>query len=373
MQIAINVRSILKAHNTGIGRYTTNLLESLVRVDPNNHYVMYASKKPFDFHKRFPRFKARNLSSCVDWRALGPERKLRSVDVYHVPHPDMIEPMPKARVVVTVHDFVYKAFSQGHTEQTLALTDAQMKSFLPFVDKIICCSESTRRDLHRYFEVDLRKSCVVYQGVDKAVFYPLQDGQKSSALAALRALGVKKPYVLFVGTIEPRKNLKGLLEAFALVRKEGYFNGDLVVAGMKGWKSENLRQDLDYLGITEEVIFTGFVSDEDLRNLYNCCELFVFPSFYEGFGYPILEAMVCGAVVVSSNAASCPEVAGDAAVLIDPQSSRQIADAIISVITNPDLKERLRQKSLLKAQDFSFEKNARETLAVYQDVMEQTR
>lgn len=374
MRVAINVRSILKSLHTGIGRYTANLVQSLVNIDSKNQYVMYAPKKFFDFHKRFPKFKAKNLSCCPDWNLRGPARKLSGIDIYHVPHPDMIEPMPNARVVVTVHDFVYKAFSQGHTEQTLALTDAQMKSFLPFVDRIICCSENTRRDLHRFFEIDSKKTCVVYQGVDKNIFFPLKDHEKVVSSLVLKDLGVRRPYILFVGTIEPRKNLKRLLDAFALIKSEGNFNGDLVVVGMKGWKSDDINPHINNLGIAGNVIFTGFVSDSDLRCLYNECEVFVFPSFYEGFGYPILEAMCCGAAVVSSGAASCSEVAGEAAVLIeDPSSVRQIVDAIMTVIGNPDFKRVLRKKSLVNAQNFSFEKNARETLAVYYEVMEQSR
>ena len=140
--------------------------------------------------------------------------------------------------------------------------------------------------------------------------------------ASLRNLGIDKPYVLYVGTIEPRKNLTGLLESFALLKSRKVFQGQLVVVGMKGWMVENTGELIKKLGIGQDVIFTGFVSDEQLRQLYNMAELFVFPSFYEGFGFPILEAFCCGVPVISSNTSSCGEIAADAALTIEPQDSQ---------------------------------------------------
>lgn len=225
MQIAINVRSILKAQNTGIGRYTANLVQNLVRVDPENQYVMYVTKKLLDFRKKCPRFRAKNLSCCVDWNSRGPVKKLTSADIYHVPHPDMIERMPRVKVVVTVHDFVYKAFAQGHTDETLALTDAQMKSFLPFVDKIICCSRHTQMDLHRFFDVDLNKTCVVYQGVDKTIFFPLQDEDKASVIGALKIWAFINPIFFLSEPSSRAKISKAYWRRLRLLRKRESFQG----------------------------------------------------------------------------------------------------------------------------------------------------
>lgn len=367
MHIAINCRSFLSRHYTGIGRYAFNLVRSLTEIDENNRYSLYAAKGLFDFKRKIPRIRAKNFTVKVDRFKQGPQRILNGVDIYHAPSPELIR-MSRAKIVVTVHDVICKAFPQGHTQQTLSLTDQQFASFLPAAARIICSSENTRRDLHKYFAVKSEKSCVIYQGIDHKVFYPCGPRELEQARQTLRVKGIEEPFILFVGTIEPRKNLKGLMEAFARLKNAKKFTGRLVVVGMMGWESGDLAGYIEKLDIKQDVIFSGYLTNDDLRSFYNLAEVFVFPSFYEGFGYPILEAFSCGAAVVASNASSCPELAGDAALLIDPNSPEDIAKAIEKVLGDSCLKDELKKKGLKRAETFDNLKTARETLRVYEEV-----
>ncbi len=361
MRIAINCRSILLSQRTGIGRYTYHLLDNLGQIDHTNEYILHAPKRLFDFKRRLPDFsRYNNFKNRIDCFHRG----IGKSDIYHLPCPDVIGPH-SGKLIVTIHDLIYKTCPQSHTPQAIEATEKYMQAILGLADKIICVSENTRRDLHSFCDYPLEKSCVVNNGVDHHLFFPLSGQEHLHAGSQLKALGMIKPYVLYVGTIEPRKNLTGLLESFALLKSKKVFHGQLVVAGMKGWMTESIGGLIKQLDIQRDVIFTGFVSDGQLRLLYNRAEVFVFPSFYEGFGFPILEAFCCGAAVIASQTSSCAEIASDAALTIDPKDTKAMAQAMEQVLTDKTLKESLRQAGLKRAQNFSFLAMARQTLNVY--------
>lgn len=362
IRIAINCRSILSPQRTGIGRYTYHLLDNLGKIDHSNEYILHAPKRLFDFKRRVPDFfRYKNFKSRIDYFHGG----IGKSDIYHLPCPDLIRPY-SGKLIVTIHDIIYKTYPQAHNPQTIELTEKYMQAIALKADKIICISENTRQDLHAFFNLPFEKTCVVYNGVDHALFYPLSQEERLNPERELHGLGINKPFILYVGTIEPRKNLAGLLESFARLKSKKVFGGQLVVAGMKGWMVENVSALIKQLDIQADVIFTGYVSDGKLRLLYNMAEVFVFPSFYEGFGFPILEAFCCGAAVISSRNASCVEIASDAALLIDPKDTKTIAQAMEQVLTDKTLKESLRQAGLKRAKDFSFLTTAQNTLDVYQ-------
>lgn len=369
MHIAINCRSFSKQQFTGIGRYTSSLIESLSQIDAANRYSLYTTRGWARVRSKIAREGGRNFSVRFDWLKRGMARTLKSVDVYHAPGPE-ISPDLGAKLVVTVHDVIYKTYPQGHTQETLALSDAQFRFLTSRASRIICSSSSTLSDVQKYFPETAGKACYIYQGVDKNIFYPLAGEKREAARGAIRQKGIDGPFILFVGTIEPRKNLKGLLEAYAQLKQKKLFGGKLVVVGMAGWKSEDLPQWVEQLGIKQDVLFLGFVHDEELRALYNLAEVFVFPAFYEGFGYPILEAFNCGAAVVTSDVSSCPELAGSAALTVSPESPGKIAEAVAKIIHDGTLKNILRQRALRRAQEFDNLKTAQKTLAVYQEAYE---
>ena len=365
MRIAINCRSILLSQRTGIGRYTYHLLDSLGQIDHVNEYVLHAPKRLFDFKRRLPNFsRYKNFKNRIDCFRRG----IGKSDIYHLPSPDVIGPY-SGKLIVTIHDLIYRTYAQGHTPQAIELTEKYMQAIAAKADKIICVSENTRRDLHSLFNIPPEKTCVVYNGVDHHLFYPLSPQERLNAASQLKELGIDKPYILYVGTIEPRKNLAGLLESFALLKLKKVFQGQLVVAGMKGWMQERTGELIKKLEIDRDVIFTGFINDGQLRQFYNMAQVFVFPSFYEGFGFPILEAFCCGAAVITSKTSSCAEIAAEAALTIDPKDIKAIAQAIEQVLADKTLKESLRQAGLKRAQEFSFAAAARQTLAVYQGLI----
>ena len=300
MHIAINCRSFSRKQFTGIGRYASSLVASLSQIDAANRYSLYTTRGWGEVKSRITRRDASNFAVKFDWLKRGAAKTLISVDIYHAPSPEVL-PELDARIIVTVHDLIYKTYPQGHTQETLALSDAQFQSFIPRAARIICSSRSTQNDVNRYFPEAKNKTCCIYQGVDTNIFYPLPQWEVASSWEKAREKGAAGPFILFVGTIEPRKNLKGLLEAFARLKQKKVFDGNLVVIGMAGWKGEGVTGLIEHLGIKDDVIFPGFVSNDELRVFYNLAEVFVFPSFYEGFGYPILEAFSCGAGVGTSN------------------------------------------------------------------------
>lgn len=367
MRVAINCRSFLKKNYTGIGRYAYNLVRSLEAIDQDNAYQLYVPKRIFDFKRRVPRFAAANFRSRVDYWSRGPARTLGPVDAYHLPSPEMVPDLP-AKIVVTVHDLIYKTYPQGHTPETCAALEEQMASIASRADGIICCSRSTVADLKRFFSIDDQRISLVYQGVDQDVFSPLSDEERPAARDLLRAKGIDRPFILFVGTIEPRKNLRNLVRAFARLKARKAFSGSLVIIGMKGWMMEGFEAEIEAAGVREDIVLQGYVPDRDLRIFYDCAEVFVFPSFYEGFGFPLVEAFSCGAAVVTSQVSSCPEIAGDAALTVDPHDPEAMAKAIEEVLSNSALRAELKARALQRARAFSFQNTARQTLAVYRRV-----
>jgi glycosyltransferase involved in cell wall biosynthesis len=224
-------------------------------------------------------------------------------------------------------------------------------------------SETTRRDVVTRYGIPPERVRVVYHGVNPR-FKPVR-------LAASQQIKDKyqlpDQYILAVGTIEPRKNLVVLLEAYHVLRQH---NPDLqlVIAGKRGWHSEPFFERLQTLGLTDQVKLLGFVPDEDLPALYNFAEAFAFPSIYEGFGLPVLEAMACGTPVVCSNTSSLPEVAGEAALLLAPTDTRGWSTALQQVLDNPALRADLRQRGLRQAAQFTWAETAQQTLALYRTV-----
>ncbi len=367
MRIAINCRSFLLKHYAGIGRYASNLVKSLSELDHENEYLLYVKKGLFDFKRQVPSVNAPNFHVKVDNFNQGLNKTLGKVDIYHSPSPDYLN-IESAKIIVTVHDLVYKTFPQGHTSATAIETEKHMQEIVKKASKIICCSKSTLLDLHKYFDIDKNKSCIVYQGVDKNEFFPAKGKELEMAQNVVALKGVDGPFILFVGTIEPRKNIDNIIYAYSLLKSKRKFSGKLVCIGVKGWKSEGTFELIKRLGLSSDVFFLGYVTNRELRYFYSLAEVFVFPSFYEGFGFPILEAFSCGAAVVTSNVSSCPEIAQDAALTVGPQRFEEIAEAIERVITDKNFKHDLQQRAIKRSHDFSFAKTAEETLKVYREV-----
>jgi len=265
--------------------------------------------------------------------------------------------------VLTVYDLTTSFFPQNFVLKHRIVFGSFVPLSIRKADHIVAISESTKRDIVEHFKIPDDRITVVHGAAEDRFRRPADPAR----LAAVREkYRLPERYILFVGVIEPRKNVPGLLEAFASIAQR--IPHHLVVAGGLGWKYDSVFTTVRRLGLGERVVFPGFIADEDLVPLYQGAELFVYPSFYEGFGLPVLEAMSCGVPVVTSNLSSLPEVTGNAAELVDPQDIGQIAEAMHRVLTDEVRRRRMVQEGMARAADYSWDAAARTLLGVYRSV-----
>lgn len=370
MKIAIDIRSTLKKKRTGVGQYTYNLLKNLAAVDDKNEYSLYVKKRLFSVDKKLPDIQARNFKFKVDRFSSGLDKTLGKVDVFHTPSQDLLN-VNDAKIVVTVHDLIFKTFPAGHSKDALIMAEKQILNVIDKADRIICYSQSTINDLKLFYRIKDDKVSLIYVGIDRDVFYPIREEEKESAKAVLRQFGIKDKFILFVGTIEPRKNIGNLILAFNKLKKQNKIEHKLVVIGMKGWLYEKIFELYNKSEFKDDIIFLDYQPNNTLRNFYNLASVFVYPSFYEGFGFPILEAYSCAAPVVTSNISSCREIGEGAALLIDPNSVDDLSEKILRILDDNRLSDELRQKGLEKSKMFSWEATAKKTLDIYKEVLGQ--
>ncbi|MBI2870857.1 MAG: glycosyltransferase family 4 protein [Candidatus Omnitrophica bacterium] len=365
LRIAINCRPFLRKDFTGIGRYTHDLVHTLLKIDEKNRYLWHVPIRLFDRRRKFPRPVSGQVTLKRDWRGLGVERMFQDVDIYHAPSPEEVN-CRRAKVVVTVHDLIFKVLPVVHTDDAIQESEKKLSSSLERADRVICVSDTTRADLLKYYPVPPQKVERVYNGIDEGIFYRMGTADLDRARHTLEKRGIKDPYLLFVSTIEPRKNLKTLLKALALLKERGRFSGQLVVCGMRGWMTEDTEDVVEKLGLKACVIFTGHMAGADLRQFYNLARALIYPSFYEGFGLPIVEAFACGTPVITSHNSSCKEIAGPAALTVDPLDEDELAQAIHRILNDKACAQGLVQEGLMRAQRFTLTTCAREALQVYE-------
>lgn len=378
MIVAVDARPAAFPHRTGVGHYTWQLLRLLPRVDPGTRYVawyLHARALLGGRVRLFPEAPPSNLT--VRWTPFPSrwfERLSARLDLPRVEWfvrfdvlfaPNFVPPPTRARrVVLTVHDLAFRILPETAPQATRAWL-ARLDRALRRASRVLVPSEATRRDLLEHSPVPEEVVRVVPEGVDRAVFHP---ASPQEVTAARRRFGVDGPYLLYLGGIEPRKNLPTLVRAFARLPRD--LDVRLVVAGSwVAWNPEGVRGLEEALaGLPAEararVVRTGYVADPDRRALLTGAEAFVFPSRYEGFGLPVLEAMACGTPVVTSNLSALPEVAGEAALLVDPLDEEALAQAVERVLRDRELRERLRAVGLARVERFSWEETARRTAQV---------
>jgi glycosyltransferase involved in cell wall biosynthesis len=366
MRIAIDARI---AHYTGagIGQYTVHLAQALARRDHENEYVILQSRKDHSVLVNQEHVRRVGLWTPSHHRLeqdlLAVELPLRRLDIDLLHSPDFIPPLRLNRFksVITVHDLAFVRWPHFMTTDS-ARYYGQVDQAVRRADAIIAVSESTKSDLVGLLGAPSEKITVVYEAADP-VYRPMP---KEEAWASLKSkYPLPEAFILFVGTIEPRKNIGTLLKAYRRLRNDYKVTAGLVLAGAVGWLSDQVFEDVEQLGLKDYVTFLGRVDNGNLLYLYNAACCLAHPAYYEGFGLTPLEAMACGTPVVSSNVSSIPEVVGDAAALVDPNSDEALAVALHRVLTDDALSTSLRAKGLARAKTFSWERAAEETLAVY--------
>lgn len=280
----------------------------------------------------------------------------------------IVPPFVSGKKVVTVHDMVYKAFPDTVRGRTKFMLNMGLKRSMRRADIIVTDSEFSKEEILKYFPQHKRKIRVVPCGVDLERFKPCTDPERISKVKS--SLGIEGGYFLYVGTIEPRKNLRRLIAAYAaFVKKVGENSPKLVLAGGKGWLDGEIYASVRKLGLEGKVLFTEYVPAGDMTPLMCGALAFVFPSLYEGFGMPPLEAMACGAPVLTTNAASLPEVVGDCAVICDAYSVKSIAQGLYRLYSDKDLRAQLSRKGIERAKGFTWERSAQMLHDIYRELV----
>ena len=369
MRIAIDAR---KLHDFGIGTYIRNVLLGLAAVDQDTDFIVLC--RPADaetVNDLGPNFRAvpetarpYSIGEQV-WIPLALVRE--GAHLLHEPH-YILPPATRCRTVVTIHDCIHLMFPQylpGRLAHVYAR--ASMWSAVHRSDSVLTVSEASKRDILRFFDIAPAKVSVIYNAIDERFLAP-PDEQRMDQIRQRYQLD--HPFLLYVGNIKKHKNLERLIEAFGRARAGGLDDLKLVIIGDEISKYPPLRQSVHRHRLDKHVRFLGFQPYDTLSAFYRLARAFVFPSLYEGFGLPPLEAMACGTPVVTSNVSSLPEVAGGAAILVDPYEPASIAEGITRAVTDEPARADLIARGLARARDFSWSQSAQSIHRIYMDVLE---
>ena len=368
MRVGVDAR-LMYHQPAGISRYTGHLLQAMAELDKDDEFIIFQHRKHQTPLVEQANFRRATLYAPVHHRL---EQAALTVEFYRFPldllhSTDFIPPLhAPCKTVITVHDLAFLHYPYFLTT-TSATYYGQIDKAVVRANHIIVPSEHTKQDLIGQIGVSAEKISVIYEAANPS-FAPLPLAPTRAAITA--KYGLPATYVFFVGTIEPRKNVTGLLQAFHHLRTHYDLpEVGLAIAGGPGWLYDETMETVKSLGLEGVAHFLGRVPDEDLQQLYVGARCHIHPAFYEGFGLPPLEAMACGTPTIVSNVSSLPEVVGDAALLVNPRDSEEIAVALHRLLTNDVLHAELREKGMQRARTFSWERAAQRTLEVYRHVV----
>lgn len=382
MRIGIDARTILnpeKGEAIGVGHYTYQLIRNLLELDKKNEYILL-----FDFHVRekdIKKFTQPNVKikfyPFSDYKKYLPGAyseilgtatlSKENLDVLHSTSPHSRIPTGyRGKCIVTFHDLSIYKIPSCYPKISSAKEKAVYSLMAKKADKIIAISKSTKRDIEDIFKTPSEKIDVIYSGLDKRFF----EESKISSQKVLEKYGIIKKYVLFLGTLEPSKNITRLLEAFAKFKERankqvGGFDYQLVLAGKRGWLSQEYLRTIKDLGLGKDVIFTGYIVGDELVPLFKNSQFFIMPSLYEGFGMTVLESFATGTPAIISRVSSLPEIAGDAAYYVNPMNTDEIAEAMLKFSQDENLRSGFRAKGIEQVKKFDWQKTARETIEIY--------
>ena len=367
MRIAIDVR---KLHDFGVGTYVRNLLRQLARMDRQTEYVLLCRPEDRDavsaLGDNFSGITERSGGYTISEQLTIPARLARAgVTLFHTPH-YVLPVLTPTRSIVTIHDCVHLVFPQylpgrlAHAyARTLLWTAAHRAR------RILTVSEASKRDILRFLQVPEDKVTVIPNAIDERfdVAPPADE-----VMRVRERYQLHERFVMYAGNVKPHKNLDRLIDAFARLRQNGFDDVQLLITGNEVSRYAGLRRAVHRYNLHRHVRFLGFQSEDTLSALYRLADVFVFPSLYEGFGLPPLEAMACGTPVVVSNVSSLPEVVGDAGILVNPYDPESIADGLARVLSDDALRTALRAKGLERARRFSWETSVTRVRAIYEEV-----
>lgn len=384
MRIAFDAQLLFEKQKTGIGWNSKKMIDELIRL-PGNEYHLNC----FNFRKNPERDQL--ISHYRENGCIVHECRWIPASVYN--HLERLIPFPyrfvfkektditqffnytiplgvKGKRMTIVHDMAYRAYPDTVAQKTKRWLEGHLEQYCRRADIIITVSEFSKSEIVKYLAVPSEKIHVVYNGVDLDHYREIDDTQQIENVK--QKYGITGDYLLYLGTLEPRKNLESLLTAYMCLKKEQKVIPRLVLAGKKGWLYDSIFEKVKEYGVQESVIFPGYIAAEDTPFLLSGALLFVFPSLYEGFGIPPLEAMACGTPVLTSNTSSLPEVVGDAAILADPLDIQGLKNSMSELINHPELRQMLKEKGKKRAQQFSWSASAEKLLNIYNGVKMET-
>ncbi len=366
MKIGLDASRANKPHKTGVEWYSYHLIEEFKKIDKENHYFLYTDKPLQGDLAKCPN----NFEECMlawplsrfwtlgrlSWEMLAGKHQ---PDVLFVAAHTLPLIAPK-RAVVTVHDIGFEHYPDLYPWADKFYHRFAIKIIKLLADKIITVSNYSKDDIVDFYKIEPQKIEVVHNGYDEIKYRVLRADQN-----ILKKYNINSDFILFIGRLEEKKNTPRLIEAFGEFKKKNPVDKhQLVLVGKPGFGFERVEQNIKKYGLEKDVVLTGWLGDDELPQLLNLAQAFIFPSLFEGFGIPVIEAMACGCPVLCSNSTSLPEAVGEAALMFDPFKVEEIASRLGQVLQNETVQESLREKGLKQAQGFSWNKCAQETLNI---------
>ncbi len=367
MKIGLDGRAAKWYRGTGIGTYTHQLIDSINSLDNLNKYMIFMPQccsNDINFKSNFKIVNITENEFGNFWDEVNIPNILEQgdVDIYHVPQNGVGLPEKKdCALTITLHDIIPYKMPETVSERYLKIFHEEIPSIVSRCDGIITVSNFSKNDIANAFNFPKEKIFVTYLASEK-IYMPLDKELCKKIL--VKNYDIDGDYLLYVGGFSPRKNILGLIQAFSKVVKK-FPDLSLVIAGKKGISYDLYKAEVEKYNLSHNVIFPGFIPLEDLPILYNGAEIFVYPSFYEGFGLPPLEAMACGTPVIASNVTSIPEILDDSALLISPHDIEELYHAIINILEDEDLRQKLILKGIIKNSEFSWKNTAEKTIIAY--------
>lgn len=376
MKIGFDARCLEEEKISGVGEYTLELLKNLLELDSKNQYIIFSNSfkqynnQNFEWIKKYPNAKLKRFSfpnkliNFFFWYLNWPkiDNMIGSVDIFFAPNINFISINKSCPLVVTFHDLSFERYYRFFPLKTRLWHQyfVNPRKIAKNAKKIIAVSESTKKDLEEIYNQDPLKVKVIYHGISND--FILIDRKDSKIIKIQKKYNLPHKFILYLGNIELRKNIISLISAYKSIASKNPEIGKykLVLAG-------NISPLCKDILRKEKISTCGYIKREDRPYIYNLASLFVYPSFFEGFGLPIIEAMACGVPVISSSNSSIPEVTGNAAILVNPHRPQEIAEAIESILTEKKLYNKMRERGLKQAQKFNWKKCAKETLMTIQN------
>jgi glycosyltransferase involved in cell wall biosynthesis len=381
MRIAVEIQPVLEEYLTGVGEYTDNLIKRFKAHANENDQIYLLGMDFFRKAHRVMDYQAPNITVHTNGLMhYGIYRRLWhwlpfidygrffgiEADIYHFVN-FVVPPYVKGKVLVTVYDMVYKLFPETMERANYKKLEKNLARSCARADAVITISQNSKEEIIKHLGVSEEKVLIIYPGVDLARYHNGIDRARIDGV--LKKYALPDAYFLYLGTLEPRKNIETIVEAYRLYSKNHGGDIKMVIAGRKGWQYGRIFDKVREYGLEDRVIFPGYVSEEDKPGLYAGAQAFLFPSLYEGFGMPPLEAMACGTPVIVAAASSLPEVVGDAGCMVEPMDAEAIAGYMHALASDREYSDSLRLRGFERAKQFSWDKSVEALFKVYRGLM----